>query len=192
MIVFVPEIANFDNFSKGFNDIFVIFDRVSSRKAEYQKTWLYHTAAEPVMNGRLEFSETSQGGKTICRTLFPKNAKIEKIGGPGKQFWCDGRNWPLPVLTPDDYGYASRGNVPPDDWPLVGQWRVEVQPGKASRRDFFMHIIQVGDESLKSLPKTKTFDNDEAMGVEFKYNNKTYRVSFFKDAENGCDVEIKK
>lgn len=171
-------------------DIFVIFDRVSAKKAEYTKSWLYHTAAEPQMNGKLEFAETSQGGKSICRTLFPKNAKIEKIGGPGKQFWCDGRNWPLPVLTPEDYGYATRGNTPPDDWPLVGQWRVEVHPGKAAMSDFFMHIIQVGDESLKSLPKTRTFENKETIGVEFKYNDRTYRISFFKDAENGCDVKV--
>ena len=171
-------------------DIFVIFDRVSSDKAEYEKSWLYHTAAEPLMNGRLEFSETSQGGKSICRTLFPKNARLEKIGGPGKQFWSDGRNWPLPVLTPDDYGYASRANNPTDDWPLVGQWRVEVHPGKPERYDYFMHIIQVGDESLKALPKTRTFDNREEIGVKFRYEGKTYRIAFFKDAENGCDIKV--
>lgn len=173
-------------------DIFVIFDRVYTDKPEYQKAWLYHTAAEPLMNGKLEFSEISQGGKSICRTLFPKNAVIEKIGGPGKQFWCDGRNWPLPVLTPDDYGYAKRENNPTDDWPLVGQWRVEVRPGKASRYDYFMHIIQVGDESLKALPKTKTFDNKEEIGVEFKYAGKGYRVAFVKDAENGCNIKVTK
>ena len=173
-------------------DIFVIFDRVSSRKAEYEKSWLYHTAAEPVMNGKLEFSETSQGGKSICRTLFPKNAVVEKIGGPGKQFWCDGRNWPIPELTPEDYGYANRANTPSNEWPLVGQWRVEVKPGKASRYDYFMHIIQVGDESLKSLPKTKTFDNKEEIGVEFKYEGKKYRIAFVKDAENGCIIKVAK
>jgi len=171
-------------------DIFVIFDRVSSDKAEYEKSWLYHTAAEPVMNGRLEFSETSQGGKSICRTLFPKNARVEKIGGPGKQFWCDGRNWPLPVLTPDDYGYASRANNPTDDWPLVGQWRVEVHPGKPARYDYFMHIIQVGDESLRALPRTRTFDDPEEIGVEFKYEGKSYRIAFIRDAENGCDIKV--
>ena len=171
-------------------DVFVIFDRVVTDKPEYQKAWLYHTAAEPMMNGKLEFSEVSQGGKSICRTLFPKNAKVEKIGGPGKQFWCDGRNWPLPVLTPDDYGYASRGNVPPNDWPLVGQWRVEVKPGKASRYDYFMHMIQVGDESLETLPKTRTFDDKTSVGVKFDYNGKHYRIAFIKDAENGCEIKV--
>ena len=173
-------------------DIFVVFDRVDTDKAEYRKAWLYHTAAEPVMNGKLEFSEVSQGGKSICRTLFPKNAVIEKIGGPGKQFWCDGRNWPLPVLTPDDYGYAKRANNPTDDWPLVGQWRVEVKPGKASRYDYFMHIIQVGDESLKALPKTKTFNNDKTIGVKFEYEGKKFNIAFVKDAENGCIINVEK
>lgn len=171
-------------------DIFVIFDRVSSDRAEYEKSWLYHTAAEPLMNGRLEFSETSQGGKSICRTLFPEDARVEKIGGPGKQFWSDGRNWPLPVLTPDDYGYANRANNPTDDWPLVGQWRVEVHPGKPAEHDYFMHIIQVGDESLKALPKTRTFDDGETMGVEFKYDGREWRIAFVKDAENGCYINV--
>ena len=171
-------------------DVFVVFDRVTSDKAEYAKSWLYHTAAEPIMNGSLEFSETSQGGKSICRTLFPKDAVIEKIGGPGKQFWCDGRNWPLPVLTPDDYGYASRGNVPPDEWPLVGQWRVEVKPGKASKADYFMHIIQVGDESLSQLPATKTFETRAKIGVEFVYNGKKFRLSFDKTKNYGCDINV--
>ena len=171
-------------------DVFVVFDRVTSDKAEYVKSWLYHTAAEPMMNGLSEFSETSQGGKSICRTLFPKNAVVERIGGPGKQFWCDGRNWPLPVLTPDDYGYASRGNVPPDDWPMVGQWRVEVRPGKAQKADYFMHIIQVGDETLKALPKTKTFENEQTIGVKFMYNGKRYRLSFDKTKDYGCEIKV--
>lgn len=171
-------------------DIFVIFDRVDSDKAEYKKSWLYHTAAEPQMNGELEFSETSQGGKSICRTLYPKNARLEKIGGPGKQFWCDGRNWPLPVLTPDDYGYAKRANNPTDDWPLVGQWRVEVQPGKPARSDCFMHIIQVGDESLSSLPKTRTIDNRKSIGVEFEYEGKRFRIAFSKGVKFGCNIDV--
>ena len=171
-------------------DVFVVFDRLVSDKAEYAKTWLYHTAAEPEMNGDLEFTETSQGGRSVCRTLFPKNASVTKIGGTGKQFWSDGRNWPLPVLTPEDYGYAKRANNPTDDWPLVGQWRVEVQPGKPSKSDYFMHIIQVGDESLQRLPKTRTFDSHNKMGVEFIYGGKKYRLSFDKNATFGCDINV--
>lgn len=164
-------------------DIFVVFDRVNSTDATYPKTWLYHTAAEPVINGN-EFSETSQGGKSICRTLFPEDAVLEKIGGPGYQFWSDGQNWPLPSKMP--------GGVPNEEWPLLGQWRMEVKPGAERTDDVFMHIIQVGDESLASLPETTTFNTDAQIGVEFEYDGKTYRVAFDKNssANYGCEITV--
>lgn len=164
-------------------DIFIVFDRVSSTDVSYPKSWLYHTAAEPVIDGK-DFSETSQGGKSICRTLFPADAVLEKIGGPGKQFWSDGMNWPLP---------ADKGaNVPDEDWPYIGQWRMEVKPGSAAKNDVFMHIIQVGDESLASLPATTTFDTDSETGVGFTYNGKNYRVAFDKTAVGnyGCNITV--
>ena len=164
-------------------DIFVVFDRVRAEKAEYPKAWLYHIAAEPKING-MEFSETSQGGKSICRTIYPKDAVIEKIGGPGKQFWSDGRNWPLPSQL------AS--NTPSDTWPLVGQWRVEVKPGAARNLDYFLHVIQVGDTSLQSLPETNLIERENELGVEFSYNGKMYRIAFELDStkDYGCDIQI--
>ena len=162
-------------------DLFIVFDRVNSTDAAYPKTWLYHTAAEPVIDG-LEFSETSQGGKSICRTLFPSDAVLEKIGGPGKQFWSDGRNWPLP---------AEKGTaVPDDDWPMVGQWRMEVRPGEARTEDVFMHMIQVGDESLAALPQTETFETDAEIGVTFIYDGKSWRLAFDKSGTYGCNITV--
>ena len=160
-------------------DIFIVFDRVTSTDATYPKTWLYHTAAEPQING-LEFTETSQGGKSICRTLFPSDAVLEKIGGPGRQFWSDGRNWPLPA--------DKSAIVPDEDHPLLGQWRMEVKPGAERAEDVFMHIIQVGNESLAALPQTTTFESSSEIGVEFTYNGKSWRVAFDKTADYGCVI----
>lgn len=167
-------------------DLFVVFDRVVSRDAAYPKTWLFHLASEPLIRGN-EFSETSQGGRTICRTLFPAGAKIAKIGGAGKQFWSDGQNWPMPE--------KRSGAIPPDDWPLAGQWRIEVSPGSEAASDYFMHIFQVGDNSLSELPVTETFENSEEIGVRFVYGGgKTYRLSFDKApvAKYGCSITVDK
>jgi len=68
---------------------------------------------------------------------------------------------------------------------------VEVTPGSERTDDIFMHIIQVGDEKLKQLPKTKTFEDDSAIGVEFKYNGKKYRIAFDKTQKYGCNIEIR-
>ena len=115
--------------------------------------------------------------------MLPADAVYEKIGGPGKQFWSDGRNWPLP---------ADKGaNVPDEDWPYLGQWRMEVKPGTAAKNDVFMHMIQVGDETLSSLPQTSTFDTSSETGVEFEYNGKSWRVAFDKTKTYGCSISVK-
>lgn len=166
-------------------DIFVIFDRVNSTSASYPKTWLFHTAGEPTINKK-EFTESSQGGKTICRTLLPEDAQITKIGGPGNQFISDGRNWPIPAE------HAS--SVPDNEWPLVGQWRIEVTPGEARTDDIFLHILQVGDSSLTALPGTIVTNNDRRAGVEFTYLGKKFKIDFDKTAVNeyGCNIEVTK
>ncbi len=165
-------------------DIFVIFDRVVSDDAEYPKRWLYHIASEPKKRGRTEFAEESQGGKSICRTLLPKRANIDFVGGPGKQFWSDGRNWPIPE--------RNKKWIPKNDHPLVGQWRVEVSPKLAATHDHFLHIVQVGDETLKSLPKTKTKESDNEVTLSFEYQSKNYTLTFDKTKDYGCKIEVNK
>ena len=110
-------------------DHFVIFDRVDST---YPKTWLLHTAEEPAIAGA-SFTAAHEQGRLACRTLLPEKAKLEKIGGPGRQFWSGGRNWPLPK----DYAY-------PGTTPLFGQWRVEVATDGA----FFLHVLDAAGRPI--------------------------------------------
>lgn len=171
-------------------DIFVVFDRVESDKAEYPKRWLFHTADEPIIKGN-EFVEVSQGGKTICRTLLPQKASFEKIGGEGKQFWSDGKNWPLPNITDEDRQKVVIANVKyKDNHPLFGQWRVEVGAKKDATKNHFLHILQVGDESLQALPKTRLNETDTEVTLSFTYNGKSYTLTFDKSANYGCKVKV--
>ena len=168
-------------------DLFVVFDRVTATDKNYPKTWLIHTINEPAMKGDREFSETSDGGKMICRTLYPANAMLTKIGGSGKDFWSDGRNWPLPKLTPQEYGYNM--NLPPANHPQLGHWRMEVSPQTASKEDLFMHIIQVGDKNLSDLPDTETFETATQIGVKFTYLGKNHTLTFDKTKSYGCRIQ---
>ena len=173
-------------------DIFIVYDRVVSDKAEYPKRWLYHTVSEPVMSGKAEFAEVSQGGKSICRTLLPKGAVVARIGGEGKQFWSDGKNWAIPEYKKEDPLYKRNRNLPRNNHPLVGQWRVEVSPKKAATHDNFLHIIQVGDESLQSLPKTECKEGKEVVSLAFEYAGKSYSLSFDKTKKYGCKIKVTK
>jgi heparin/heparan-sulfate lyase len=169
-------------------DLFVVFDRVNSAKADYPKTWLLHTAKEPVVNDK-EFYSDHWEGRLFCRTLFPENAELKKVGGPGKQFWSDGRNWPLPKLTPDDWNY-NRSRLVPDTHELLGQWRMEVSPGKPATDDIFLHLIQVGDTSLPRMAESKPVKTGDRAGVKFSWEDKEYEIIFNTKGEAGGKISI--
>lgn len=176
-------------------DVFVVFDKVVSKSAEYPKTWLLHTAAEPIFVKDDEFYETSQGGTLFCRTVFPTGAKATKIGGPDKQFWSDGKNWHLPILTPDDWNYRPDN---PNRYanlstkPLLGQWRVEVSPKKPKLKDSFLHLIHVGDKNLKNMIASKAVEQGNKKGVAFDYNGKSYQILFSDNDTVGGHILIAK
>ena len=170
-------------------DHFVVFDRVSSTKPEYKKRWLLHTAAEPTVNAG-EFYSDHWEGRLFSKTLLPENAELKKVGGPGKQFWSDGKNWSMPVLQSGEWGYKNRNRIPSDTLPLLGQWRIEVTPEKPNSDDVFLHLIQVGDTSLESMVVSKCVYKDGMTGVRFVYENKGYEVMFSATGEAGGAISI--
>ena len=63
------------------------------------------------------------------------------MGGKGKEFWSAGENHP-------QIGPFKE---------LAGSWRVEVSPKATRAADIFVHVIRVGDKTLKD------FDSVEAV-----------------------------
>ena len=169
-------------------DHFVILDRVSSTKPDYNKRWLLHTATEPVVNSN-EFYTDHWGGRLFCKTLLPENAELRKIGGPGKQFWSDGRNWALPELTPDEWNYNSMRWLDNNN-ELLGQWRIEVTPGSSSNDDIFLHLLQVADSSLQSMVSSTPLKGEDMVGVRFVHDTKEYEVMFNTIDKAGGKISI--
>lgn len=161
-------------------DIFVVYDKITSTKPEYKKTWLLHTASEPQVLGNNEFTETYDEGKLFCRTIFPEKIDIKKIGGPGKQFWSDGRNWPLP------------NNSTRDTTSLLGQWRVEISPKQELAKTDFLHLLHVGDLSLGKMVNTSPVKANGMKGVKFSYNSKQYEILFSEGEEHGGEISVSK
>jgi heparin/heparan-sulfate lyase len=159
---------------------FVVFDRVSSTDPAYRKTWLLHTAEQPAI-GRGEFSAVQEKGKLFCRTLLPRGASLTGIGGPGKQFWSDGRNWPLPQ------GYRT-----PDTHPLLGQWRVEVSPAAAQAEDVFLHVIEVADAAAPRMVATKLVRKGARTGVRFRYGASEWEVLFDTAGAPGGGIRLRR
>ncbi len=135
---------------------FVVFDRVSSTDPEYAKRWVLHTANEPAVTAR-QFRADQGQGRIFCRTLLPADAVLQKVGGPGNEFLADGVNYPL---RPQD---MKDGQVPE----LMGRWRIEVSPGAPRTDDIFLHLIQVGDQSLQAMSDAQVTTDADTATISF-------------------------
>ncbi len=118
--------------------VVVVFDRVESTKAEFEKKFLLHTIDEPSVDGRMMVAKNN-GGRLSSLTLLPEQAKLELIGGPGKDAWVDGANH-----TWDPAARRKPGLEP-------GEWRLEVSPSIPATRDNFLHVLFVDDADAEPI-----------------------------------------
>ena len=110
----------------------IVLDKVVSTNANFKKTWLLHSQNEPMItDSTINFESTEYGrnGRLQNSVLLPEysNLQIEKIGGVGKEYWVDGKNW---------------GSVTQED---AGQWRIEVSPKDTALSNNFLNVIQATD-----------------------------------------------
>lgn len=161
-------------------DHFVICDRVVSTRADYRKEWLLHTQNEP-WTGDREFRADHREGRLIGRTFYPRDAAVIKIGGPGKEFWACGRNWPtLPEIQRE---WGEKGHM--------GNWRIEVVPGNPRKEDVFLHLLQVGDRNrLGEMGLAERVETAEGVGVKFEAGGKVCTVSFAVQGEPAGRIQI--
>ncbi len=163
-------------------DIFVICDRVTSTDPSYRKEWLLHTQNEPVVSGNM-FSAVHEDGRLFCRTLYPENAHLTKVGGPGREFWANGKNWELDPAVAERARTRYNGG-------LFGNWRVEVSPASASREDIFIHVIQTGDAGRTEMDTFTLVEEDGMIGARFFTGDRIVAVTFKADGEPGGHVAV--
>ena len=125
--------------NEGLPGALVVMDKVVSANASFKKSWLLHSQNEPtIKDGKILVENTNNGrnGKLQDDVLLPEinNQNIEKIGGEGKEYWVDGKNW---------------GTVTQED---AGRWRIELSPKQASKSDNFLNVIQVMDAKPSPTP----------------------------------------
>ena len=145
-MVFVPRR------DKDIPGVFVVYDRVASKKAEFEKTFRLHTQEEPEINGKTTILKNTKGknhGALVCRTLLPANAEISKTGGAGHEFDIGSVSYTSRVMPGDS-------NVTEAGW-----GRVDVKPGKQSRADTFLNAMYITDAG-----NTSEIHNAELIGGE--------------------------
>lgn len=149
-----------------FPDYFIILDRVSSTRPDFEKKWLLHTGNEPLINED-EIVTIQDSGRLFCKVLSPSDALIDKVGGPGKEFLVGDRNY-------FHNGRIFEGNVP-------GDWRIEVRPLELKKDDIFMNFLYTSTIGNETKPKVEKIDTDEAIGVNLELEDVTWEVVFKKE-----------
>lgn len=173
-------------------DHFVVFDRAVSTKAEYPKTWLLHHANEPLVLGKTWRSDQDRG-RIFCRTLLPEDAVLEKVGGPGKEFFVDGVNYPItegPAPEIKASGFRIERLTYKEVPELMGRWRMEVKPGAPREEDVFLHLIQVGDQTLAQMSEARVKTSSGRAEVTFTAGDREVTVAFTTTGEVGGHIRI--
>jgi len=158
-------------------DHFVVFDRVASTSAEYPKKWLLHTSNEPTVMGNT-FRADQDGGRMFCRVHYPTDAQFVKIGGPGKEFWADGRNLPA--------RHRAERIIPE----VMGRWRVETRPGAPREQDHFLHLIQAADQSVEEMVDSSVREDEDQVELTFSVGARTYTIALNKTGPVGGHIRI--
>lgn len=176
-------------------DFFVVYDRVGVKNPEHRKEWLLHFKNEPEIQGKL-LKADSDKGRLFCETLLPADAELKKVGGKGREFWANDRNWELSAkfLRKTERWVKEAGCGP-----YFGAWRLEVSPGAPRKSDRFLHVLTAADTSVKSPVKAELACDEEFDGVTltvpgYKYGRKsgtlTATLRFRRDGEVGGNVRI--
>ena len=72
----------------------------------------------------------------------------------------------------------------------MGRWRVEVSPGSPRTEDVFLHLIQVGDQTLQGMCEARASMADGAATVTFTAHDRAVALSFPAAGDVGGHVHI--
>ena len=138
----------------------IVYDKVSASNPDFRKYWLLHSIEEPTLEGNtftVRRTKDGDSGMLHNTVLLPQtdNPRIDKMGGPGKENWVFGTNYPNDAVTP----YLDNANE-------RGAWRVEVSPVAPAVTDNFLNVIQVADNRCNKLNAVQRIEDDRIVGVQ--------------------------
>jgi VanZ family protein len=165
------------------DDVIVVFDRVVATNPEFNKRWLLHTIEEPrVTDKGFTVSLAPQerlkraGGTLTAYVLLPEQRTITAIGGKGREFFVDGKNY-------DEDGRIYRNEHVRND-PDGGAWRIEISPSKAAREDIFLTVLIPTSLGITPTHKVRPVRDGDKVGCEILGPHRTIRWLF--DRETGA------
>jgi hypothetical protein len=114
--------------------------------------------------------------------LLPRASDVVAIGGPGFEFFVDGRNY-------DEGGKAQtmgddkRRGIEP------GAWRLEVMPNRDALEDQFLVVMLPSSLDGRPAHTVRLLEEGERVGCEIRGPNRTTRW-WFTPRVRGVTVEV--
>ena len=161
------------------NDVIIVYDTVTSAKADFPKRWLLHTIEKPqeTEDGFRVFispddKKGHRGGILEAQVLLPEKHDVQFIGGPGREFFVDGRNYFLDGKLEEII--KKRRNQPEP-----GAWRVEISPSEASKDDAFFVVMLPRLLGEQKQVQVNMLHEDNSVGCEITgpYRTTSWRLS---------------
>lgn len=190
---------------RGPRECFVIFDRVHATSSAFPKTWFLHVPGEPTVNGqetvRVPEHVTAYQGNTatwlsdpagedealsvgrsraFLKTLLPEGATMVKRGGDGHQFWGNPHN------PEAQYNHAGRRSLRP---PIV-PWRLEVEGPGGVERDYFLHVLEIGEEGDMQMSNAELVRRNGLVGVRLDAAGTPVEILFSAEGPMSARVKI--
>ena len=173
----VREVTRQFVYLRGRREFFVIFDRVDATNPNFPKHWFLHIPSEPSVRGTetertpghvyssadarfVTWLSDSAGSpyemrsagkaRAFLKTVLPRGAVVTRRGGEGHDLWGH------PDEPTAQYNHAGkRSNRPP-----VVPWRLEVQAPRGQTRDYFLHVLEIGEEQDTAMSAITLLEPD--------------------------------
>ncbi|MCG3179446.1 MAG: hypothetical protein BIFFINMI_01781 [Phycisphaerae bacterium] len=141
-------------------NVFICYDRVTTAKADFDTRWVVHCLQQPRLRGGTAFIR--EGRTTLfVAPVLPVGAKLSAVGGPGKEAWFDGRNYPPTQKKPD---------------PQAGAWRVEVAQPRPERQQQFLVVMAAIPADSLDLPQPNGGGDIGRVEIAFIAQQKHYTI----------------
>ena len=149
--------------------LFVVYDDLATTRADLQARWLLHSIDRPSVSGAT-FTVARGSGRLSGRILRPERAKIRLVGGPGKESFVNGQNYPPTKNKPD----AEHG-----------AWRLEVPfAGQA------LVVLDARAGAAKAAPAATVRANGDGQVVRIPAGGLEYRIHLGKAPLGRLRVEV--
>ncbi len=169
----------------GFNHpVILVLDKIEATNGNFQKRYLLHSQPDstPVITDNAMTvvstgSTSNASAKMVNVTLYPTNANLKLVGGPGKEYALMNGSNPQPISS------AIVNEIKADKDTKSGTWRLEVSPVLGNTYDVMLNAIFVDDADANiDTSKAMLINANNSVGIQLP--NRV--VVFSKDKANAA------